>query len=145
MSTPEEIATILNPPSDIKGAKLTTWVMDQVGRTNITLGLAVVMLIIEKRQTDFVMNSIRKLKLNNPCDIIGEVKTLADCIEVENFDKFVTSILVQCAGEFDMKELEVMIEHNLVRYIHPSDSSTDTCCLPCMPRPRRTTRSLARA
>jgi hypothetical protein len=138
MSTPEEIAAKLDPPQDIKGSKLTTWVMDQIGRTDITLGLSVVALIIEKRQMDFAMNSLRKLKFKNPCDIIREVKTMADFIEVENFDKFVTSILVKCAEEFDIPELEVMLEHNLVKYIlPPSDNSTGTCCLPCMPRPRR--------
>jgi len=138
MSTPEEIAAKLDPPQDIKGSKLTTWVMDQIGRTDITLGLSVVALLIEKRQMDFIMNSIRKLKFKNPCDIIKEVKTIAYCIEVEDFDKFVTSVLIKCSEEFDIPELEVMLEHNLVKYIlPPSDSSTGTGCLPCMPRLRR--------
>jgi hypothetical protein len=137
MSTPEEIAGVLNPPSDIKGSKLTTWVMDQIGRANITLGLSVVSLIIEKRQMDFVMNSISKLKSKNPCDIIREVKTIADCIEVEDFDKFVESILIKCAEEFDIPDLGLMLKHDLVKHIHPSDSLTDTGCLPCTSRPRR--------
>jgi hypothetical protein len=138
MSTPEEIVAQLDPPEDVKGSKLTTWVMDKIGRTDITLGLSVVALIIEKRQMDFALNSLRKLKFNNPCDIIREVKTMADFIEVENFDKFVTSVLVKYAKEFNNAELELMLEHNLVKYIlPPSDSSTGTCCLPCMPRLRR--------
>jgi len=137
MSTPEEIAAKLDPPQDIKGSKLTTWVMDQIGRSNIILGLSVVALIIEKRQMDFAMNSLRKLKFNNPCDIIREVKTIAIEVEVEDFDKFVTSILVKYIDEFDIPELKVMLDHDLVKHILPSDSSTGTCCLPCTPRLRR--------
>jgi hypothetical protein len=112
MSTPEEIAAKLDPPQDIKGSKLTTWVMDQIGRTDITLGLSVVALIIEKRQMDFALNSLRKLNFNNPCDIIREVKTIAIEVEVEKFDKFVTSILVKYAEEFKHSELELMLEHD---------------------------------
>jgi hypothetical protein len=136
MSTPEEIAAKLDPPQNIKGSKLTTWVMDQIGRTDITLGLSVVALIIEKRQMDFAMNSIRKLKFNNPCDIIREVKTIADEVEVENFDKFVTCVLVKYAEEFKNSEIELMLEHNLVKHIRPHDSSTGTGCWPCTPRLR---------
>lgn len=134
MSTPEEIAAKLDPPQDIKGSKLTTWVMDQIGRTDIGMGLSVVALIIEKRQMDFALNSLRKLKFNNPCDIIREVKTIADDVEVENFDKFVTSVLVKYAEEFKNSELKLMLEHNLVKHIRPHDSLTGTGCLPCMPR-----------
>jgi len=137
MSTPEEIAAQLDPPQDVKGSKLTTWVMDQIGRTDIGLGLSVVALIIEKRQMDFALNSLRKLKFNNPCDIIREVKTIAIEVEVENFDKFVTSILVKYAEEFKHSELELMLEHNLVKHILPHDSLTGTGCLPCTPRLRR--------
>ena len=136
MSTPEEIAEQLNPPSYIKGANLTKWVMEQLGRSNIILGLSVVALIIEKRQMDFAINSIRKLNSKNPCDIVKEVKTIANDIEVENFDKFVTSVLIKCAEEFDIPDLEVMLDHNLVKYILPSDSSTETCCLACIRRRR---------
>jgi hypothetical protein len=137
MSTPEEIAAKLDPPLDIKGSKLTTWVMDQIGRTDITLGLSVVALLIDKRQMDFAMNSLRKLKFKNPCDIIREVKTIAIEVEVEDFDKFVTSILMKYTEEFDAPELKLMLENNLIKHIHPSDNSTGTCCLPCTPRPRR--------
>ena len=86
---------------------------------------------------DFALNSLRKLNFNNPCDIIREVKTIAIEVEVENFDKFVTSILVKYAEEFVIPELEVMLEHNLVKHILPHDSLTGTGCLPCKLLPRR--------
>ena len=136
MSTPEEIAVILDPPVDIKGAELTSWVMDKIGRSNIILGLSVVAIIIEKRQMDFALNSLRKMKFDNPCDVIREVKTIAEFIEVEDFDKFVLAVLEKYSDEFRNPELSIMIEHDLVKYIHPSDNSTGTYCLPCMPRLR---------
>ena len=132
MSTPEEIANQLDPPQNIKGADLTTWVMDHIGRDNLILGLTIVALLIEKRQMEFALNSIRKLNLQNPFEIVKELKSIAADIEVENIDKFLTGGLIRYAEETSNKDLLAIIDNDLIKYIHPSDNLSGTCCLPCM-------------